>query len=125
MTDRVETPKQLAERVGVSEHQIRNLIRTGELESVPIGGRIYIPADAWALFIERKRVCKCHDEIKEPSLDTSKIAEPSMSPGPSTVAAASARLARQAAKMLKASSQNGSANTASEVTAQVIPLKRL
>jgi hypothetical protein len=56
MTDRVETPKQLATRLeNVSERQIRNLIKSGELESVRIGGRIYVPADAWSLLVERKR----------------------------------------------------------------------
>jgi len=44
MTDRLETPKQLAERAGVSERQIRNLIQNGELDSVPIGGRVFIPS---------------------------------------------------------------------------------
>ena len=124
MTDRVETPKQLAKRVGVSEHQIRNLIRTGDLESVPIGGRIFIPGDAWSLFIERKRTCKCHDEIKEPSLDTLKIAEPSISPGPSTVAAASSRRAQHAARTLKTSLRNG-CKSESEQSAQVIRAQAL
>src|SRR4029450_11555996 len=34
--DRVEAPKQLAERVGVSEHIIRTLIRNGDLEHLKI-----------------------------------------------------------------------------------------
>ena len=65
MTDRVETPKQLAKRLeNVSERQIRNLIKSGELESVQIGGRKYVPADAWSLLVERKRKRTWPDETK-------------------------------------------------------------
>ena len=49
--DRVETPKQVAERVGVSDYLIRQLIRTGELEHVRIGGRIFIPNGAWTRYV--------------------------------------------------------------------------
>ena len=74
MTDRVETPRQLAERVGIKERQIRNLIRSGELESIQIGSRVYVPADAWGLMIERKRTRTCPDETKERNSGTLKIA---------------------------------------------------
>ena len=67
MTDRVETPKQLAMRLeNVSERTIRKLIKSGELESVPIGGRIYIPVDAWGRMIERKRTSRWLDATKAP-----------------------------------------------------------
>jgi excisionase family DNA binding protein len=46
--DRLETPRQFAARVNLSERQIRNLIRKGELEFVMIGCRIHILADAWS-----------------------------------------------------------------------------
>jgi excisionase family DNA binding protein len=59
VSDRVETPKQLAERVGINVRSIYNLIHNGELESVPIGGRVYLPADAWPQFLERKDAALC------------------------------------------------------------------
>jgi excisionase family DNA binding protein len=122
MTDRVETPKQLAARVNVSERQIRNLIRNGELDHVMIGCRIYIPADAWPLCIERKRKSKWRDETKGPSFDILKIVEPTTSPGHLAGAAASAQLARQTAKKLRSPSPNGCTVEASE-SVLVIPLR--
>jgi hypothetical protein len=41
--ERLETPKQLAARVGLSERQIRELIRTRQLEYVQRGCRGYVP----------------------------------------------------------------------------------
>ena len=41
--ERLETPKQLAARVGLSERQIRELIRTRQLEYVQRGCRGYAP----------------------------------------------------------------------------------
>ena len=37
--ERLETPKQLAERVGVSERKIRHLIETRQIDHVWIGRR--------------------------------------------------------------------------------------
>ena len=124
MTDRLETPKQLAERVGLKERTIRKLIHAGDLDSVRIGARDFIPVDAWGDLIERKRREKkaWQDETKVQSSDGSKIAEPSISPGPSTVAAASSRQAQQAARTLKTSSRNGF-KPESEQSALVIRLK--
>jgi hypothetical protein len=123
-TDRVETPKELADRVGLSEYQIKQLIRTGELEHVPVCGRKFIPSGAWPRYLEAntKGGKSWQDETKEPSCATSKIAEPSISLGQSTVAAASAALARQTAKRLKSSSRTGSKDEASEA-APVIHLR--
>src|SRR5215472_15496959 len=50
LDDRLETPKQLAARVGVSERQIRLLIQTRQLEHVIIGCRVHIPIGA---------LCRC------------------------------------------------------------------
>ena len=100
MSSRVETPKQLALRVNVSARQIHKLI-TRRRSELMIGCRVHIPTDAWEQMIERKRTRQWHDEIKAQSSDTLKIAEPSISPGQSTVAAASSRLAQQAARKLK------------------------
>jgi hypothetical protein len=43
MTDddeRLETPKQLAGRVGITERQVRHLVQIRQLEHVPISGNI-------------------------------------------------------------------------------------
>ena len=51
--ERLETPRQLAERVGISERKVRALIKTGRLEYVMIGARPHIPAGAFARFVAR------------------------------------------------------------------------
>ena len=54
--ERLETPKQLAARVGLSERQVRHLIETRQLEHVRIGCRIHIPVGAFARFLEAWKV---------------------------------------------------------------------
>jgi hypothetical protein len=63
--ERVETPRQIARRVGLSEGKIRYLIRTDRLEHVWISSRVYIPSGAWARFIAQNsgRCDTCHDNI--------------------------------------------------------------
>ena len=97
----------MAERVHLKERTIRRLTHAGDLDSVRIGARDFIPVDAWGDLIERKRKKAWHDEIKVQSSDSLKIVESTTSPGQSTVAAASARLARQTASKLRSSSRNG------------------
>jgi hypothetical protein len=63
--ERLETPKQRAQRVGISERQVRHLVQTRQLEHVIIGSRVHIPADAWPQFIAAKRVRSCPDETKD------------------------------------------------------------
>ena len=120
MDECLETPKQLAKRVGLTEGKIRHLINTRQLEHVWIGSRVHVPKGAFGRFIEAKKVTPCQDEIKVPVSVGSKNATVSTSPGLNTVAAASAARARQTAKKLKSSSQNGS-NSEGGGTAQVIP----
>jgi hypothetical protein len=104
----LETPKQLACRVGLKERQIRK-IRTEKIEHVAIGCRVYIPKSAWGRFIRQANsVAKCLDETKDHGCDGLPSAKPSTSVGQKAVAAASARLARQTASKLKRSSPNGS-----------------
>ncbi len=103
-----ETPRQLAERVGVTERKIRHLINTHAIEHVWIGSRVHVPTGAFARFIETNKVKPCQDETKGPVYAGSTNAAVSTSHGPSAVAAASARLARQTANKLKSSSPNGS-----------------
>jgi excisionase family DNA binding protein len=121
-SDRLETPKQLAARVGLTERQIRHLVQTRQLEYVEIGKRILLPVTAFANFLEARKVRPWHAETKDRDSVGSPSARVSTSVGPSTVAAASAALARQTAHKLKSSSRNGSSSEAA-APAQVIPLK--
>jgi hypothetical protein len=120
----VETPKQLATRVGVSEYRIKKLIEADQLEHILIVKRVHIPFGAWGRFIEaNKRGGKSwQDETRAPSSDGLQSVKPTTSPGHLTVAAASARLALQTAKTLKTSLRNGCIPRDGE-KAQVIPLK--
>jgi excisionase family DNA binding protein len=120
MDECLETPKQLAKRVGLTEGKIRHLINTGQIEHVWIGSRVHVPKGAFGRFIEAKKVTPCQDEIKVPVSVGSKSATATTSSGPNMVAAASAALARQTANRLKSSSPNGSKSEGGG-TAQVIP----
>ena len=119
-TPLLERPKQLSERTGLSVSQIRTLIRTRRLDCVRVGCRDFIPAGAFEKFVEEGRTKSWEDEIKVPVSVGSKSALLTTSSGLSTVAAASAALARQTANKLKSSSPNGS-NSEEGGTAQVIP----
>lgn len=122
LDDRLETPKQLALRVGISERQVRHLIQTRQLEHVMIGCRVHIPVGAFARFLGARKITTCQDETRGPDFVSSQSANASISPGPNTAAAASARLARQTANKLKSSSQNGF-NSEGGKAAQVIRLQ--
>ena len=104
--ERLETPKQLAARVGLSERQVRHLIQTRQLEHIMIGCRVHIPAGAFTRFLEATKVSPCQDETRAPGSAGSTSAAASTSPGPSAAAAASAALARQTANKLKSRSPN-------------------
>ena len=106
--ERLETPKELAARVGVKERRIRHLIDTRKIEHVWIGCRVHIPAGAFTRFLEANKVKPCQDETKDRVFVGSINASASTSSGQNMAAAASARLARQTASKLKSSSQNGS-----------------
>src|SRR5262249_23570995 len=80
--DRLETPKQLASRVGSSERQVRYLIETGQLEHVMIGCRVHIPVGAFARFIDARKVMPCQDAIRDRDSVGSPSARASTSPGP-------------------------------------------
>ena len=91
--ERLETPKQLALRIGISERKIRHLVQTKQLEHVMIGCRVHIPAGAFARFIASRKVKPCQDETKGQDCAGSRNATVFTSPGPNTAAAASAQLA--------------------------------
>src|SRR5262249_4826283 len=122
LDDRLETPKQLALRVGISARQIRHLIQTRQLEHVMIGCRVHIPIGAFARFLEARKVTRCPDETRDRDFAGAPSDIASISPGLSTAAAASARLARQTAEMLKSHSRNGCSAEDAE-PAQAIPLQ--
>ena len=120
----LETPKQLALRVGLRERQVRQLIATNRIEWVKIGSRVHIPNGAFARFVEanKRGGPAWRDETKVQGCDDLQRETRTTSPGPSTAAAASARLARQTASKLKSSSPNGSNSEGGE-TVQVIRLR--
>jgi hypothetical protein len=122
--ERLETPKQLAARVGVSERQIRHLIQERLLEHVYIGSRVHIPVGAFARFVQAKRVRPCQDAIRGHDSGGSISADASTSLGPNVAAAASARLARQTANKLKSSSRSGFSEEDGDL-GHVIPLRSL
>src|SRR6516165_1078528 len=103
----LETPKQLAKRVGISERQIRHLVQTRRLDHVMIGCRVHIPDGAFRRFLASRMVRSCQDETRGLDCAGSRSASASISPGPNTAAAASAQLARRTANKLKSFSQNG------------------
>jgi len=122
MDERLETPKQLAKRVGISERRIRHLVQTGKLDHVMIGCRVHIPDGAFKRFLASRMVSSCPDETTGLDCAGSQSANVSTSLGPNMAAAASAQLARRTANKLKSFSQNG-CNEEDGEPAQVIPLR--
>jgi excisionase family DNA binding protein len=120
----LETPKQLAARLGLKERQIRSLIDSRKLEYVKIGSRAHIPDGAFERFVEANKVTPCQDGTRDQGSNGTAMVPHATSAGPKTVAAASARLAQQAAKKLKSSSPNGS-KPEPENMGQLIRLKSL
>src|ERR1700720_777545 len=89
---RLETPKQLAARVNVTERQIRHLIQTQQIEHVMIGCRAHVPVGAFSRYVAAKAVTPIwHGEIKAPAFAGSASEAPTTLSGLSTAAAASAR----------------------------------
>lgn len=121
-TERLETPKQLAARVGITERQVRHLVQTGQIEHIMIGCRVHIPVGAFARFLEASKVkASWQDETKDQNCAGSKSAAAIISSGPNEAAAASAALARQTANRLKSRSPS-SCNNATGEPARVIRL---
>ena len=127
--DRVETPAQLAERVGVSKYQINKLIRDGKLEHLKICDRKYIPSGGWPRYVEAntKGGKQCQGETMDHDSAISRIEVRGTSVGQTQAsqdAAASAQLVRQTARRLSHSSRNGSSPAGSgQQPALVIPLR--
>src|SRR5436190_2007860 len=121
--ERLETPRKLAKRVGLSERQVRHLIQTRQLEHVMIGCRFHIPVGACSCASFRQTRCSHAQTQRRAAIALAYKAQVlSISPGQNAAAAASARLARQTANKLKSLSRNGCSTEDGE-TAQVIPLQ--
>jgi hypothetical protein len=120
--EQVETLKQLARRVGISDRQARDLVNSRKLDHVLIGRRKFVPQGAWPRFLANNTVTTCQDETKDRDYVGSRSGDAFTSPGPNMAAAASARRARQIANKLKTSSPSGCNGEEGE-QAQVIPLR--
>jgi excisionase family DNA binding protein len=116
------TPKQAAAFMGLSDFQIRNLIRDGRLAHVNIGRRVMIPRLAIPQFIAENTVQPCHAETRVRAFATSTNAVATTSSGQSAAAAGSAQRALAIASKLKSPSQNSSTPAIAE-QAHVIPSK--
>lgn len=119
---RLETPRQLAERVGLTEGAIKLLISQGKLSFVEVGKRLRIPPGAWDEYLQTYTVKKWRDETKDRSSSSMASGTASISSGPTTGAVASAALARQIAQRLKSNSRS-SCSDGPVSKAPVIPLK--
>jgi hypothetical protein len=122
MDERLETPKQLADRVGISKRKIDTLIRNRQIEYIEIGCRKFIPNGAFGRMIASRKVEPWAGETKDRASIGTVTDAPGTSSGQSTAAAMSARLARQTAKKLKTSSRSGCSGADAEL-AQVIRLR--
>jgi hypothetical protein len=122
MDECLETPKQVAARVGLSEWQIKTLIRNGQLEYIQIGRSKFIPNGAFGRMIASRKVEPWAGETKDRASIGTVTGTPGTSSGQSTAAAMSARLARQTVKKLKTSSRSG-CSSADAAPAQVIRLR--
>ena len=123
--EQVETPKQLAVRVGISEYQVRELIRTGQLGHVRIGDRKFIPRGAWPRYLEAnmKGGTPWQDETRGQDSSGTDTVPPIISVGPKMDAAMSAARTQAISKRLKQSSQSGLLSDRNQ-PAQVVRLKR-
>lgn len=100
MDERLESPKQLATRAGISERQARALIRSGKIEHVKIGERIYVPEGAYGRFLEGLKNLPPPSPSPEPLKPWSPPPMPSSRAGAG--AAASARAQASLARLMEA-----------------------
>jgi excisionase family DNA binding protein len=117
------TIKVAAEVMGLTEDQVRDLLRERRIRYVRIGKRCMIPRDAIATFITENTVQPSwQDETQGHGSTSSKNADVITSSGPKAAAAGSAARARQIAHKLKSRSPNSS-TCEPAAPARVIPLK--
>jgi excisionase family DNA binding protein len=116
------TPKQAAEILGLSDGQIRDLLRHYRIPYVRVGSRKLIPRDAIQSFVNDNTVPSCRVETQAHAFAFSTNVNAGTSSGPSTAAAGSAQRALAIADRLNSHSPNSSTPTIAE-RARVIPLK--
>jgi excisionase family DNA binding protein len=117
------TPKMAAAVMGLTEHQVRDLLHEQRLAYVRIGKQLMIPRDAIKTFISENTVqATWQDETQARGSTSSKNADVITSSGPKAAAAGSAARARQIAHALKSRSPNSS-TCEPAAPARVIPLK--
>jgi excisionase family DNA binding protein len=102
----LETPKELATRIGWPLARVYRLINERRIEYVRVGSRKHIPAGAFERFIVDNKEEPCQEETLAPGSSGLKNVAASTSYGPKVDAAASARLAQQIAQSLKSRSRN-------------------
>lgn len=56
MQNNLETPKELAERLGWPERRVRSLISAKQLRHVKIGGMYFVPTEAFDEFLTANMV---------------------------------------------------------------------
>jgi excisionase family DNA binding protein len=116
------TPKQAAEVMGLTDQQVRSLIRGGKIAHVLIGKRKMIPRDAIEKFIPQNTVHPCHAETRAPASASLKNEAATTSSGLKVVAAGSAARALQIAESLKSPLPSSSTSELATL-ARVIPLR--
>ncbi|MFT7180960.1 MAG: hypothetical protein ACI87T_001326 [Planctomycetota bacterium] len=119
-----ESVRQLSDRVGVSEAWIRQRIYARELRHIKLGGRYFIPSEAWEEFIQRNTVEaeEWDGETKDRGCNGLRSGMATTYVGAKAVEATSVQRVLRTAEKLKSSSRTGSKSD-SEMQGHVIPLK--
>ncbi|RAI35750.1 hypothetical protein CH340_05090 [Rhodoplanes serenus] len=102
------TPKHAAKLLGVTDSQMRGLIRSKRIAHVLVGSRVMLPRDAIMQFIVDNTVQPCRDETRALVSASSTSAAVTTSSGQRAVAAGSAARALQIASKLKSPSPSSS-----------------
>jgi excisionase family DNA binding protein len=89
------TPKEVARVTGISESQVRGLIRTRRIAHLLVGKRVMIPRQEIVRFISDNTVMPCRDETQDHISILSKNANATTSSGLKVAAAGSAARALQ------------------------------
>lgn len=114
--------KETAKVLGLTDGQVRGLLREGRIAFVRVGARLLVPRDAIQQFIIDFTVSPCRDETVVLACTSSKNATATTLDGQSAVAAGSAARAQQIAEKLKSRFQNSFASEPEQM-GRVIPLK--
>ena len=68
MQTHLESPKELAMRVGWSERRIRSLARNKQIRHLWVGGNIFFPPNAIEEFIKANTVKPCSPSLNKPDV---------------------------------------------------------